>query len=286
MCSAHKIAPFLGLDSAGGPAGHAGFEGIRKENDVIPRIGILVLLCVLVCGSGAAVAQSEMSSRLNQEEVGDITPGTYSAGRSTFTLDAYGDKYLLRVSGDPEIYVLYVEPAPLGGRTLKYDSGAAAIRVAGWGGLTLYTDNAPGGVAAERSGDSLPPAPAQVSLGEVQNAADDESEHLAYSREVHATFTADWAALSGDARMRALCFDAMENAARGIDRFLSRAPARTAFARRIDQVRIALGTKPVMFLSGRTLNITFDARAGYAGRASSRGIARAMGQLLGVPTAG
>ena len=244
----------------------------------MPRIGIVLLLCALASG---AQAQSEMSLRLNREQVGDVEPGSYSAGRSTFTLDAYGDKYLFRLSGDPEIYVLYVEPAALGGRTLKYDSGATAIRVAGWGSMTLYTDAAPGGLAAERTGDSLPPSPAQVSLGEVQNAADDESDHLAYSRSVHADFTADWSALSGDARMRALCFDAMENAARGIDRFLAKPQARAAF-RRIDQVRIALGNKPVMFLSGKTLNVTFNVRDGYAGRASSRGIARALGQLLGV----
>ncbi|MBV8977011.1 MAG: DUF4908 domain-containing protein [Alphaproteobacteria bacterium] len=250
----------------------------------MPRIGIAFLLCALM--SGAALAQSEMSSRLNQEEVGGVQPGSYSAGRFDFSLDAYGDKYLLRFDDDPEIYVLYEEPAPLGGRALKYDSGAIAIRVAAWGGMTLFTDATPGGVAAERTGDSLRPSPGQVSLGDVQNAADDESEHLAYSRGIHAVFTADWVALAGDARMRALCFEAMENAARGIDRFLIPGQARGAFARRIDQVRMALGTKPLMFLSGKTLNITFDVRSGYAGRASSRGIARALGQLLGVGTPG
>ena len=117
----------------------------------------------------------------------------------------------------------------------------------------------------------------------MQNAAEDEAEHLAYSRRIHLTFTADWNALAGDTRLRALCFDAMENAARGIDRFVTNAQGRSAFARKIDQVRMALGTKPLMFMSGKTLNITFDVRSGYAGRASSRGIARALGQLLSVP---
>lgn len=247
----------------------------------MPRIGTALLLCALLIG--AAQAQTEMSSRLNQEQVGDIEPGSYGAGLATFTLDAYGDKYLIRFAGDPEVYVLYADHAPLGGRALKFDSGSVVIRVAGWGGVTLYTDAAPGGVPAERTGDSLPPSPGQISLYDVQNAAEDEAEHLAYSRRIHLTFTADWSALAGDTRMRALCFDAMENAGRGIDRFVTNSQGRTAFAKKVEQVRMALGTKPLMFMSGKTLNITFDVRSGYAGRASSHGIARALGQLLSVP---
>ena len=234
------------------------------------------------CLAGTAHAQSEMSSRLSREQVGDVQPGTYAAGRISFTLDTYGDKYLMRFAGDPEVYVLYADHAPLGGRALKFDSGTIAIRVAGWGGLTLYTDTAPGGVPAERTGDTLPPSLGLISLSDMQNAAEDEAEHLGYSRRIRLAFTADWNALAGDSRLRALCFDAMENAARGIDRFLTVPKGREAFAKRVDQVRMALGNKPLMFLSGKTLNITFNAQAGYAGRASSRGIARALGQLLSV----
>ncbi len=249
-----------------------------------PGTGIALLLCL--CFSGAAQAQDEMDSRLSGERVGDIAPGLYAAGSVSFMLDGYGDKFLLRFAGDPEIFVLYADHAPLGGRALKYDSGATAIRVAGWGGMTLYTDDEPGGVPAERTGDSLPPSPASVSLAEMQNAAEGEAEHLAYSRRLHLGFTADWSALAGDVRLRALCFDVLENTARGIARFTIVAKARTAFAKRIDAIRLALsGVKPVIFMSGRTLNVTFNAQHGYAGRASSRGIARALGQLLAVPTA-
>lgn len=249
----------------------------------MPRIGTAFLLCALL--AAPAHAQDQMTSRLSQEHVGDIDPGAYSASGINFTVDRYGDKFILRFGGDPEVYVLYADRASLGGRILKYDSGQTAIRVSGWGALTLYTDDAPGGVPAERTGDSLPPSLGMISLSEMQNAAEDQAEHLAYSRHVHLTFTADWNALAGDARLRALCFDALANTARGIDRFATSAPARAAFAKRIDQVRIALGTKPIMFLSGKTLNVTFNAQGGYAGRASSHGITRALGQLLSVSVA-
>ena len=185
----------------------------------MPRTGTALLLCALLAAS-AAQAQSEMADRLSKEQMGDVEPGAYSAGRTAFTLDSYGDKYLLRFSDNSEIYVLYADPAPLGGRVLKYDSGAVAIRVAGWGGMTLYTDAAPGGVPAERTGDSLPPAPAQISLYDVQNAAEDEAEHLAYSRRIHLSFNADWSALAGDTRRRER--DVAERGLRlGLDRRLA-----------------------------------------------------------------
>lgn len=253
----------------------------------MPKAGTALLLCVLVaCALTAcdgALAQSEMAQRLNREHVGDVETGSYNAGPVSFTLDSYGaDKYLMRVGGDPEVYVLYTDHAPLGGRALKYDSGAVVIRVAGWGGMTFYTDAASGGVPAERTGDTFTPSLTPITLSDMQNAVEDEAEHLAYSRRIHLGFTADWNALAGDSRLRALCFDAMENAVRGIDKFLTIPKGRDAFAKRIDQVRMALGTKPLMFMSGKTLNVTFNAQTGYAGRASSRAIARALGQLLSV----
>ena len=248
--------------------------------NAMPRIGTALLLWALL--SGAAQAQDQMTSRLSQERVGDIDPGSYNAGGIVFTLDRYGDKFIMRIAGDPEVYVLYAGRASLGGRTINYDSSRTVIRVSGWGALTLYTDAAPGGIPAERTGDSLPPSLGMISLSDMQIAAEDEAEHLAYSRRIHLSFTADWNALARDSRLRALCFDALENTARGIDRFAISAPARAAFAKRIDQVRIALGTKPIMFLSGKTLNVTFNAQTGYAGRASSHGITRALGQLLSV----
>ena len=203
-----------------------GFERQRRDAQDGDRSSFVRAVGRAAAGRRARCPRVSIRSRWATSSPAPTAPGT-----STFTLDAYGDKYLIRFAGDPEVYVLYADHAPLGGRALKYDSGAMVIRVAGWGGVTLYTDAAPGGVPAERTGDSLPPSPGQISLFDMQNAAEDEAEHLAYSRRIHLTFTADWNALAGDTRMRALCFDAMENAARGIDRFVTNAQG----ARRLRQ---------------------------------------------------
>jgi len=252
----------------------------------MPRRAIALALVALFALFGPSVAQDDMATRLQLDRVGDIESGAYTAGDVFFSLDKYGDKYLLRFEGVPEVYVLYVDSGSLGGRVLRFDSGATAIRVAGWGGMTIYTDAKPAGLPAARTADSTPPEMPVASLADMQNAARDESEHLAYVRRLKTTFTADWPLLAADGPLRALAFDTLQNTARGIDRFAAVAAARAAFAARIDGIHIAAGGRPLLSLHGRTLDVTYVAGRGFAGRASSRAIARALGQLLATPTQG
>lgn len=258
---------------------------------MMPRRGILFAALSIVAGFGAALgaalAQADVGARLSTDRLGDIQTGTFSAGDGAqLALDHYSDKYLMRFSGEPEIYVLYADHGSLGGRVLKYDSGETALQVAGWGAMTVYTDSQPGGLPTSRIGDSTPPVLTQLTLAQMQGAADDEGEHLSYVRGLHIAFGADWAALATDAALRALTFDAMQNAARGIDRFAVVAAARIALLGKLDTVRLEPGGRPLISLRGRTLVVTFVPSQGFAGRASSRGIARALGELLAVPPAG
>src|ERR1700761_8976336 len=196
----------------------------------MPIRGIALAFAVLIALTGAGQAQNDLSLRLEMDRVGGIEGGAYTAGDIQFTLLPYGDKYLLRYEGDPEVYVLYVDSGSLGGRVLKYDSGVTAIRVTGWGGMTIYTDSKPGGLPAARTGDSTPPAMPQASLTDMQKAATDETQHVAYVRKLKLAFTADWNALAANDAQRALAFDTLQNTARGIDRFAAVAAARSAFA--------------------------------------------------------
>ncbi len=241
---------------------------------------VAMLTCI-----GAAQAQDELGVRMLQEPIGDVRPGTYSAGdQLKFTVNHYLDHYLLRFAGDTEIYVLNVDHGSLGGRVLKYDSGATALLVSGWSAITLYTDAQPGGVPAERTGDAVMPAVVPISLADMERAASDEANHLAYTRGVHLTFVADWPALAGNPAMRAFAFDALQNVARGIDRFARSAAAKAALVARIGSVELLSGARPLVTLRGRILSITFNPAQGYSGRASSRAVANALGELLAVPT--
>jgi len=250
----------------------------------MPKKAILFALLAILMSVGGARPQDQLGLRMMQERIGDVRPGSYSAGdQQKFTLNHYLDRYLLRFLGDSEIFVLTADHASLGGRVLKYDSGATALQVSGWSAITLYTDAQPSGLPAERTGDAMMPAVAPISLGDMQRAASDESEHLAYARGVHIAFLAEWPLLAGDQAIRAFAFDAMQNVARGIERFAKGAAARTALAAKIDTVQLLASARPLVRLRGRTLNVAFNPEQGFSGRASSRAIARSLGQLLAVP---
>jgi len=134
-----------------------------------------------------------------------------------------------------------------------------------------------------RMGDSVPPQPPSLSLSEMQAAAGDDGQRLGYVRHLNLNFTADWNALSGDSAMRAFAYDAMENAARGLDRFAAFGPAREALARRVAVISIQTNSRPTIVLNGKTLVVTYNPGRSFEGRASSRAIARALATLLSVP---
>jgi hypothetical protein len=248
---------------------------------VRPTGGIAAALILATMCAGSALAQESMSEKLSADHVGGIEPGSYVAADSIrFSLDPFGDKYLLRFADGPEVFVLYTDHAALGARVLKYDTGGAALQVSGWGGLTLYTDSDPAGLPAVREGDSTPPQLLSVSLPEIQAAAQDEGQHLAYARQLNLIFVADWDKL--DTNARALAFDAMQNAARGLDRFAEHDAARNALGQKVGTVRLVLAKKPAVSLFGKTLVIAFDADLGFAGRSSSRAIAKSLSHLLSV----
>ena len=224
-----------------------------------------------------------MASRLAAERIGAIQPGLYSAGEgSTFTLEPYGtSKYLLRFSDHAEKFVLTMDRASLGAKLLKYDTGTTALRVSVWGGLTLYTQDAPQGVPATYQGAAPPPSVLAISAGEMQTAFNDETSHLTYVQNIALKFSADPAVLAADAETRGRAFDALTNAAVGIERFLASAPmARQSLTKRINSVKVAEGGKPTVAISGQTLLVSFVPGEGHEGHASSLAIQQELTKLL------
>lgn len=279
----------------GPPRGQQGGKQQRDHTAAVrdfarmPGRGFVQLLCASLCcaslyGGLAAPAQAEMNDRLSQQHFGTISSGDFVAGDSVhFQLARYHGEYLMRVTGDPETYVLYADYGPLGGRVLRYDSGATAIQVAGWGAMTLYTDSKPDGLPAMRTGDTQGFSLPSVTFTQLMSAADDEASHIAYVSGVRISFGADWNAYAGDAAWRGLIYDTLENTTRGIIRLAANPAARAAFAQRVSAVRFQPSHKPTIQLSGRTLIVTFNPQQAYMGRASSRAIAFAMGKLLHTP---
>ena len=248
-----------------------------------PFLAIAAFAALAFACAPCAHAQDSFAARLAQDRIGDIEPGDYTAGDSVnFAIVPMNGNFMLRFDSSPEVFVLYSDRASLGGRVLKYDSGAVALQVSSWGGITLYTDAKPNGLPAVRSGDAPNFALPSVSPAQIQDAMQSNAEPLANSRHMAVSFGVDMTQVASSPYLRAQCFDALENAARGIDRFVSSSKARAAFAAKINQVQIAIGAKPTIALHSKTLVVTFNPDRGFTGRASSRAIARALATVLGV----
>ena len=224
-----------------------------------------------------------MASRLAAERVSAVQPGLYSTeGQDSFTLQPYGrGKYLLRFTGGNEQFVLTVERGSLGTKWLKYDTGANALRVSVWGSLTLYTRDNLNGVPATRQSDAPPATTLSVSAPEFQTALNDETSHLAYAQKISLKFSADPAVLAADPEVRGRAFDALVNAAQGIERFVAQSPGtRQALMKRVNQVKLAEGGKPTISIVGQTLLVSFVPSEGHEGHASSLAIEQELGRLL------
>ncbi|MEO8300874.1 MAG: DUF4908 domain-containing protein [Rhizomicrobium sp.] len=248
-------------------------------------------LFLLLAGASLAQAQTEappgtppgMASRLAADRVGAIQAGRYNAGDSgIFTLEAYGGgKYLLRFAGRGERFVLTTERGSLGVKLLKYDTGTVALRVSVWGGLTLYTQDAPQGAPATYQAPAPPSPVLAVNNAELLAALNDEANHLNYVQNISLKFSADPAVLAADPETRGRAFDALINAATGIERFLTATPvARAVLVKRVNSVKVAVGGKPTISLVGQTLLISFVPGEGHEGHASSLAIQQELGKLF------
>jgi len=225
-----------------------------------------------------------MALRLKAERPSMVLPGLYSAGEKlTFTLAPYGNRYLLRFSGATETFVLTVERGSLGAKLMKYDTGTTALRVSVWGGYTVYTRDAPQGMPATNLGVAPPLPELAISANELTTAFNDEARHLNYVQNIALKFSADPAVVASDSETRGRAFDALINAASGIERFLADTPAaRPLLAKRINSVKLAEGGKPTIAISSQTLLVSFVPGDGHEGRASSLAIQQELGKLFAV----
>jgi hypothetical protein len=250
------------------------------------RTVLAIAACAAVAFASWALtpahAQDTIGQRLSLDRLAAIQPGTYLAGDEVkFTLVPVQGDFVMRLADGPEIYVLYADNASLGGRILKYDTGETAMGVAVWGGMTLYTDAHPNGLPVERVGDAFPPSPPTIGPGEMQNQMTLASQHIFAARRLQIAFNVDWNRF-GSPLARAYAFNAMQNAARGIERFATTPFGHDQLARRIDSVTVApTGGRPDFSFNGRTLVVMFSSGRGFAGCASSREMAMWLAEAFG-----
>ncbi len=201
--------------------------------------------------------------------------GSYLAGDNRFVIARAGNYERLRFSGDGEIYYLTIEPAPMGGRVLKYDTGEIVMQVAGWGGVTLYTHKVPGGLPAERTGDATGLDPEPVPPGDqVKTFAIGFSDEIQSRTGLLFGFRANWDAFAHSDSLRAVAAGAIRNSARAIERVAASRQAGQALLAQFDVVRITPGNEPSVSIGDKMLTITFAPSQGMGACPSSLLIAK------------
>jgi hypothetical protein len=242
-------------------------------------------LCVLLSAAMPALAQAPdpVTARLSAERAATIAPGRYSAEGREFSLVPYRGKFLLRFADAPECFVLTADSGSMGAKLLKYDTGAAALSISVWGGVTLYLAAAPNGLPATLQGTALPASFLPVSAAELRSALSDEAAHFSYANNLVLHFTTDNRTLA-DADARAMAFDTLANVQGGLERIIAAPNGHRALGRKVSTIKLERANKPGLVLSGRNLVVRYAPAEGFLGRASSHAVARQLGKLLSVAT--
>ncbi len=242
----------------------------------IRKIAFLLTAALLLAvgvSQWPALAQS-IGAQLSANRLGDVETGHYQAGdRIDFVLAEDGGRYLLKYANKPEIFVLSADRGPGGGRILKYDSGAMAAQIAGFGAITVYPDDAPNGLPAVRMGDAPKPVLETISLVQLQNEAQETGQNLKVA------VAAEWLLFAVDPLVRSIGLEAMQNAEQGITRYIAQ-NGRAAFAQRVEIIRLQPSMRPSLLLAGKTLMVGFNQDLRFSGRMSSRAVAQTLNGML------
>ena len=183
-----------------------------------------------------------------------------------FVLDRSQGRILLKFDNSPEVWVLFAHPAPRGDVIYKNDLGEPVLRATRLGGVTVFTDQRPGGSAAALAGGGIPLRLAPLGPQALLERLAQASARASRAARRLIPFDADATPASS-----ALIADAAVVASEAVVR-LTRRPEGRALLREVKQVRLTEGRRAGVQLTHGALQITVSSRDGLAGRPSSERI--------------
>jgi hypothetical protein len=184
-----------------------------------------------------------------------------------FILDmSQGGPPLLKFENSFEVWALRAQPGPRGDTIYKNDLGEAMLRATRLGGLTVFTDDHPGGEAAAVAGPGSPlrllPLDSQALFDRLIQASARVSRAIRRGIPFEAEATPTSSALIADAAM--VTSDAMVR--------MSKKPNAHRLLDRILKVRLIAGRKAGATIDQGVLQVTVAPPMGLAGRPSSERI--------------
>ncbi len=180
-----------------------------------------------------------------------------------FILDRTGPKPLLRFDGSFEVWALQASPAPRGDTIYKNDLGEPMLRATRLGGLTVFTDQRPGGSAAALLGVA-PPLRLAI-MGPAALLERLELAHLRTSRAIGRLIPFE---AEADPASSALIADAAMVTSEALVRMAKRSDGRKLLDR-VQRVHLLGGQKASAQLAQGVLEITVAPPQGFPGRPSS-----------------
>jgi hypothetical protein len=180
-----------------------------------------------------------------------------------FTLDRTQPKPLLKFEGSFEVWALQSQPAPRGDTIYKNDLGEPMLRATRLGGITVFTDQRPGGAAAALMG---PGNPLRMAIMGPQTLFDRLAQ--ASFRANHAVRRTIPFEVEATPASSALIADAAMVTSDAVARMAKRSDAHKLLDR-IQKVRLIEGRKSSVQLIDGVLVVTVAPPEGFAGRPSS-----------------
>jgi hypothetical protein len=243
-------------------------------------VGAALALCLAAAPAWAAGGPTSLRDFLFAPHPATYdlpTIAKYKAdGGEGFVFDrTSGRGALIKFDDSAEIWALTATPGPRGDIIYKNDVGQPVLRATRLGGLTLFTTESPGGMAAAPTGVAVAPRPppilGPVALLEIVTQASlrvkRQTQHFVYFDAGDANVTPEGESVFADAFI--LAADAMVQ----VD---EQGRAGQACIWRLSKVRFIQGPGPDVAVNGPILQITVAPALGIAGRPSSKRIFTAL----------
>jgi hypothetical protein len=192
---------------------------------------------------------------------------------TSFTLDMSGPLPLMRYSNSSEVWVLKPQAAPRGDVVYTNDVGETMLRATRLGGLTAFTPDQPGGVAAALVGSAQPitALPDMRSGGKLLIQMGQQSGHVSHMAGHQIGFDASNQDIGPESLP--LLADAFNVTVDAFTRALSPQNAKKkTFIPDLSEVRIREGVPPDAYIQNDALILVVTPARGIAGRPSSHRI--------------
>lgn len=254
--------------------------------------GLALALAVALAASGTVPVGAQPPGDAAKTDARKDGPGPPQRGRSgrpdspavaqyvaegvgEFTLDRSAPRPLIQFTGSREVLALTATSGPFGDLSFKNDVGQTVLRITRFGGVTVYTENRPEGVAASLSGPGAPLAIQTVQdLSVLRRRLRQQADRIESQFE-RATGRGIAVDVDVDGRAGNLVVEALSLTSQAIDRAMSN-PAQRARLASIKRIKVEDGPSPNAVIEGETLRLTISVDWGRVGWPSSERISLAI----------